>query len=77
MQTITFTTDDNIGQLLHDISAEKHQSLDDVIAESVRYYANMLARQKLQQQLKQASYLTAQQSFSINQSLEASNADGI
>lgn len=77
MQTITFTTDDTVSQLLQDIAKEKNQPTNEIIAESLRYYADMLQRKKLQQQIKYASTLVAKQSLQINQSLEASNADGL
>lgn len=77
MQTITFTTDDNVNQLLNTIAQENNQSINEILAESLRYYAQMLQKKKLQQQIKQASFLTAKQSISINQSLQASNSDGL
>lgn len=77
MQTITFITDDNVSRLLHDIAKENNKSTDEIIAESLRYYAEMLLRKKLSQQIKYASNLVANQSLEINQSLAASNADGL
>jgi hypothetical protein len=77
MQTITFTTDDNVSQLLQDIAKENNKPASEIIAESLRYYAEMLQRKKLRQQIKYASNLVANQSLEINQSLTASNADGL
>lgn len=77
MQTITFTTDDNVSQLLQDIANENNKPPGEIIAESLRYYAEMLQRKKLRQQIKYASSLVANQSLEINQSLAASNADGL
>ena len=77
MQTITFTTDDNVSQLLQDIAKENNKPAGEIIAESLRYYAEMLQRKKLRQQIKYASNLVANQSLEINQSLAASNADGL
>ena len=77
MQTITFKTDDTISQLLNDIAIENNKPTNEVIAESLRYYAQMLQKKKLQQQIKQASALTAKQSLLINQSLQASDSDGL
>ncbi|MFZ2727487.1 MAG: hypothetical protein WAX77_14625 [Methylococcaceae bacterium] len=77
MQTITFTTDDTISQLLNEIAIENNKPTNEVIAESLRYYAQMLQKKKLQQQIKQASALTAHQSLLINQSLQASDSDGL
>ena len=42
MQTITFTADDNISRLLHDIAKENNKQTDKIIAYSLRYYAEML-----------------------------------
>ena len=77
MQTITFTTDEKVSQLLQDIAEESHKQPNEIIAESLRYYAEMLQRKKLQQQIKYASNLVAKQNLEINQSLDASNADGL
>lgn len=77
MQTITFTTNDQIEQLLHTIATENNKPTSEVIADSLHYYAEMLQKRKWQQQIKQASSLVAAQSLEINQSLEASNADGL
>lgn len=77
MQTITFTTNDQIGQLLHTIATENNKPTSEVIADSLRYYAEMLQKRKWQQQLKQASNLVAAQSLEMSQLLEASNTDGL
>jgi len=77
MQTITFTTDDNVSQLLQDIAKENNKPTNEIIADSLRYYAEMLHRKKLRQQIKYASDLVGMQSADINQSLAASNADGL
>lgn len=77
MQTITFTTTDQVGQLLQTIATENNQPEDEVIADSLRYYAEILQKKKLQQQIKFASSLVSQQSLAINHLLEASNIDGL
>ena len=75
MQTITFTTDDKVSQLLQDIANENNKPTGEIIAESLRYYAEMLQRKKLSQQINYASNLVAKQSLDINQSLQESNLD--
>jgi predicted transcriptional regulator len=77
MQTITFTTNDQIGQLLHTIATENNKPTSEVIADSLRYYSEMLQKRKWQQQIKHASSLVAEQSLDMSQLLEASNADGL
>ena len=77
MQTITFTTNDKVSQLLQDIANENNKPTGEIIAESLRYYADMLQRKKLSQQIKYASNLVAKQSLDINQSLQESNVDGL
>lgn len=49
MQTITFTTNDQIGQLLQTIATENNQPTSEVIADSLRYYAEMLQKRKMRQ----------------------------
>jgi len=75
MQTITFTTDDKVSQLLQDIANENNKPTGEIIAESLRYYAEMLQRKKLSQQINYASHLVAKQSLDINQSFQESNLD--
>ncbi|MDD2865189.1 MAG: hypothetical protein PHC99_10790 [Methylococcales bacterium] len=77
MQTITFTANDQIEQLLRSIATENNKPTGEIIADSLRYYAEMLQKRKWQQQIKQASNLVAQQSLEMNRLLEASNADGL
>ena len=77
MQTITFTTEDELSRLLSDMAKERNKATSEIIAESLRYYANMLQKKKLQQQIKQASVLVAKQSLEVNQLLQASDADGV
>ncbi len=77
MQTITFTTDDNVSRLLQDIAKENNKPTGEIISESLRYYAEMLQRKKLSQKIQYASNLVANQSLEISQSLAASNADGL
>ena len=77
MQTITFTADDNVIRLLQYIAKDNNKQTDEIIADSLRYYAEMLERKKLSQQIKYASHLVANQSLEINQSIAESNADGL
>ena len=77
MQTITLTLDDEVSRLLHDIAKENNKQTDEIIADSLRYYAEMLQRRKLSQQIKYASHLVGNQSIEINQFLVASNSDGL
>lgn len=51
MQTITFTANDQIGQLLHTIAMENNKPTSEVIADSLRYYSEMLQKRKWQQQI--------------------------
>ena len=77
MQTITFTTQDKLSDLLSSLAKEHNKATSEIISESLYYYAKMLQNKKRQQQIKQASVLVAKQSLEINQSLQASDADGI
>jgi predicted transcriptional regulator len=77
MKTITFTTEDELAQLLTNMAKENEKDVSEIIADSLRCYADILQRKKLQQQIKRASALTAAQSLQINQSLDASHTDGL
>lgn len=79
MQTTTSSISYNpqINQLLHEIAEEDNKPADEIMIESLRCYLEIVKRKKLQQQIKNASYSVREQSLEINQSLEASNADGL
>lgn len=79
MQTATSSISHNaqINQLLHEIAQEDNKSADEIMIELLRERLETLKRKKLQQQIKNASLLVREQSLEINQSLEASNADGL
>jgi hypothetical protein len=79
MQTATSSISHNaqINQLLHEIAQEDNKPNDEIMIESLRYYLETIKRKKLHQQIKNASFSVRQQSLEINQSLEASNADGL
>ena len=77
MQTITFTVNDQVGQLLQTIATENNQPTSEVIADSLHYYSEMLQKRKWQQQIKHASSLVAEKSLEMNRILDASNADGL
>ncbi len=79
MQTAISSISHNaqINQLLHEIAEEDNKPTDEIMIESLRYYLETIKRKKLQQQIKNASYSVREQSLEINQSLEASNADGL
>ena len=47
MQTITFTADDNVSELLNNIAKENNKPTNEIIAESLRYYADILQRKKV------------------------------
>lgn len=79
MQTSTSSISYNpqINQLLLDMAEEEGKTIEEIMFESLRCYSEIIQRKKLQQQIKNASYAVREQSLEINQSLEASNADGL
>lgn len=46
MQTITFTTEDKLSDLLNSLAKEHNKDASEIIAESLGYYAKMLQNKK-------------------------------
>lgn len=77
MHTITLKSDDNFYNTLNDMVKTLGSTKSEVIRRAVLYYKNVLERERLKQQIKQASFKVREESLKISQEFENSLHDGL
>lgn len=63
MHTITLKSDDNFYEILTTMVKKLNTTKSDLIRKSVLYYQNVLEKEVLKQQIKQASYKVREESL--------------
>ena len=77
MHTITLKSDDIFYDTLNDMVKTLKTTKSDLIRKSVIYYKNVLEKEKLKAQIKQASFKVRNESLKISQEFENSLNDGL
>ena len=77
MHTITLKSDDNFYNTLNDMVKTLNTTKSDLIRKSVIYYKNVLEKEKLKAQMKQASLKVRDESLKISCEFENSINDGL
>ncbi len=77
MHTITLKSDDIFYDTLNDMVKTLKTTKSDLIRKSVIYYKNVLEKEKLKAQIKQASFKVRDESLKISQEFENSLNDGL
>ena len=77
MHTITLKSDDNFYNTLNDMVKTLKTTKSDLIRRAVIYYKDVLEKEKLKSQMKQASLKVRNESLKISQEFENSLNDGI
>jgi len=77
MHTITLKSDDNFYEMLNEMVATLHTTKSDLIRKSVIHYKSVLEKEKLKQQIKNASYKTRKDSLSVLKEFDESLEDGL
>ena len=77
MHTITLKSDDVFYETLNDMVKTLKTTKSDLIRKSVIYYKNVLEKEKLKSQMKQASLKVRDESLKISQEFENSLNDGL
>jgi len=77
MHTITLKSDDNFYNTLNDMVKTLNTTKSDLIRKAVIYYKDVLEKEKLKAQMKQASLKVRDESLKISQEFENSLSDGI
>ena len=77
MHTITFKSDDTFYNTLEDMAKILQTTKSDLIRKSVIYYKNALEKEKLKEQIKNASFKVREESLKIYQEFEHTLSDGL
>ena len=77
MHTITLKSDDNFYKTLEDMVKMLHTTKSDVIRRAVIYYKDALEKEKLKEQIKNASFKVREESLKIAQEFDHTVSDGL
>ena len=77
MPTITLKSDDNFYNTLEDMVKTLHTTKSDLIRKAVVYYKDALEKERLKEQIKNASFKVRVESLKISQEFEPTLSDGL
>jgi len=77
MPTITLKSDDNFYNTLEDMVKTLHTTKSDLIRKAVVYYKDALEKEKLQEQIRNASFKVRDESLKISQEFDHTLNDGL
>ena len=77
MHTITLKSDDTFYNTLEEMVKSLHTTKSDIIRKSVVYYKNALEKEKLKEQIKDASFKVREESLKISQEFDTTVNDGL
>ena len=77
MHTITLKSDDTFYNTLEGMAKSLHTTKSDLIRKAVVYYKDALEKEKLKEQIKNASFKVREESLKISQEFETTINDGL
>ena len=77
MHTITLKSDDIFYNILDEMVKRLHTTKSDLIRKAVVYYKNALEKERLKEQIKNASFKAREESLKISQEFETTINDGL
>ena len=77
MHTITLKSDDTFYNTLEDMVKTLHTTKSDLIRKAVIHYKDTLEKEKLKEQIKNASFKVREESLKISQEFENTLNDGL
>jgi predicted transcriptional regulator len=77
MRTITLKTDDGFFNTLGNMAKETGSTKSDIIRKAVGYYGELLERERLKRQIKEASFAVRKESATISKEFDDTIADGL
>ena len=77
MHTITLKSDDTFYNTLEDMVKILQTTKSDLIRKAVIYYKNSLEKEKLKEQIKNASFKVREESLEISKEFEHTLSDGL
>ena len=77
MHTITLKSDDTFYNILEEMVKSLHTTKSDLIRKAVVYYKDALEKERLKEQIKNASFKVREESLKISQEFESTVNDGL
>jgi len=77
MPTITLKSDDNFYNTLEDMVKTLHTTKSDLIRKAVVYYKDALEKERLKEQIKNASFKVRDESLKISHEFDHTLNDGL
>ena len=77
MHTITLKSDDTFYNTLEDMVKILQTTKSDLIRKAVIYYKDALEKEKLKEQIKNASFKVREENLKISQEFEYTLSDGL
>ena len=77
MHTIILKSDDTFYNTLEDMVKTLHTTKSDLIRKAVIHYKDVLEKEKLKEQIKNASFKVREESLKISQEFENTLNDGL
>ena len=77
MHTITLKSDDTFYNTLEDMVKTLHTTKSDLIRKAVVYYKDALEKERLKEQIKNASFKVRVESLKISQEFEPTLSDSL
>jgi len=77
MRTITIKTDDGFFDALGNMAKETGNTKSELIRKAVAYYGELLEKERLKKQIKEASLAVRKDSLTISKEFDDAVADGL
>lgn len=77
MRTITLKTDDVFFDTLDNMAKETGSSKSELIRKAVAYYGELLEKERLKKQIKEASFAVRKESIATSKEFDDATADGL
>jgi len=77
MHTITLKSDDTFYNTLEEMVQSLHTTKSDLIRKAVVYYKDALEKERLKEQIKDASFKVREGSLKISQEFDSTLNDGL
>jgi hypothetical protein len=77
MHTITLKSDDNFYNTLEEMVKSLNTTKSDLIRKAVVYYKDALEKERLKEQIKNASFKVREESLKISQEFDTTINDGL
>ena len=77
MHTITLKSDDVFYNTLEDMVKTLHTTKSDLIRKAVVYYKDSLEKERLKEQIKNASFKVREESLKVSREFETALNDGL